>query len=139
MSLKLRPMANDYFFCKLKHTCNRTKFKDFQETNLFCGFWGLFRIWTFLKICAAIFADVFRGFPQFVYNHVVTAAGNMAIPFLHQYFTAHCTLLSPYYFTIDNCCIVKRHCSNSSEFLKGLARVRWQYRCELGSWSGANV
>jgi len=80
---------------------------------------------TILKICAAIFADVFHGFPQFVYDHVVTVTGNMARSFLHQYLTAHCKRMSPYYFTIDNCCIVKRHCNNSSGFPKGLAGVRW--------------
>jgi len=32
---------------------------------------------TILKICAAIFVDVFRGSPQSVYDHVGTVAGNM--------------------------------------------------------------
>jgi hypothetical protein len=37
-----------------------------------------------LKMCAAIFADVFRIFPQSIYDYVGTVAGNMARPFLPQ-------------------------------------------------------
>jgi len=89
-------MANDFFFRKLEHARSHTNFKRLSINKFILWILNFIQNMTILKICPAIFVNVFRVFPQSVYDHVGTVAGNMARPFLHQYFTVHCTRVSPY-------------------------------------------